>query len=78
MYAPYNEQACGNCRHFRPLGTAEEMEDEGLSFESPIEEGRYGKCTRYPPVFFYPQLLNAEHPVVRSDNHCGEYTPDLP
>ena len=50
----------------------EELEDhagEGLSDE-------VGRCVRYPPVFFYHKLLNAEFPVVQAGAWCGEYDND--
>lgn len=76
MYAPLDnsEPCCESCRHFRPLESSGQDEDGEYKFTHAIEEGEYGKCTRYPPRFFYPQLLNAEFPVVRHNNHCGEYS----
>jgi len=70
------QRACENCRHYRPI-VSEQDGDGDLKFAVPIEQGEYGKCTRYPPVFFYPKLLNAEFPVVRFDNCCGEYSREL-
>jgi hypothetical protein len=62
---------CASCKFYR-LMPEEELEDhagEGLADE-------VGRCVRYPPVFFYHKLLNAEFPVVQAGAWCGEYDND--
>lgn len=75
-YAELADPRCGNCKHFRPIAANQQDPDGDYSFALPIEDGEYGKCTRYPPRFFYPKLLNAEFPVVSHLEHCGEHAPE--
>lgn len=75
MLTKYSPDSCHTCKHFQPLEDAEDCED--YKFQTPVELGEYGKCTRYPPVFFYQGLVNAEFPVVKGDEVCGEYKPTV-
>lgn len=79
MYSPFDSDCCGNCKHFRPMdGSAASSDgDDSATASEVVEDGEYGRCTRYPPGFFYAKLLNAEHPVVPCDEHCGEHVRGL-
>lgn len=75
MYATPEESSrcCSTCKHYVPMDR-DELElhtDEDSS-------GECGRCTRFPPVFFYQKLLNGEFPVVQAEMCCGEYSPWLP
>jgi hypothetical protein len=67
--------SCDTCKHYRPIEQAADSED--YKFASAVAVGEYGKCTRYPPVFFYQGLVNAEFPVVKGEEVCGEYQPTI-
>jgi len=62
---------CGNCVHYQPIDPLAEGEQLELSGDN--KPGEIGRCTRYPPAFFYPKLLNAEFPVVGEEVCCGEF-----
>lgn len=78
MYSPSHDivpPCCGNCRFYRPLDPeqVEPDEDELWGGEEEAAMSEAGKCVRYPPRFFYPELLNGEWPVVNSEDYCGEH-----
>lgn len=75
MIMPFNEPSCETCKHYRPIETSADSDD--YKFAKPVDIGEYGKCTRYPPRFFYQGLVNAEFPVVQCDEVCGEYQPTV-
>lgn len=71
---------CATCRFFARF-TTREIQDEVNAAEAPdadpdpdLDEylNEYGKCVRYPPMFFH-DVLNGEWPVVHESKFCGEY-----
>lgn len=79
MYSLLNagSPCCGTCKYFKRMDVAEET-DTDVEIEDYGQDAReYGRCTRYPPVFFHPGLLNAEFPVVSESTLCGEYKRDI-
>jgi hypothetical protein len=62
---------CGNCRFYLPIDPHADPDD--LEVSGDHKPGEIGRCTRYPPQFFYPKLLNAEFPVVAESILCGEF-----
>jgi hypothetical protein len=66
---------CGQCRYFKVMNPAEETEVEIESVD--VDAGEYGRCVRYPPALFHPNLLNGEFPVVSAATWCGEFKRDL-
>lgn len=69
---------CANCKYYRRLDVAEEIDTEiDVDELAEGEELNYGRCVRNPPTFFHPGLLNAEFPVVRATTWCGEFKRDL-
>lgn len=69
-----NPPCCASCRFFRAMREDELELHTGGGITDDL-----GRCVRYPPVFFYSKLLNAEFPVVGPGEWCGEYQvdPDL-
>jgi len=72
MSSPSHPPACcGNCMYYQPIDPLGEQEQ--LEVAGDHKPGEIGRCTRYPPAFFYPKLLNAEFPVVGEEVCCGEF-----
>lgn len=77
MYSLLNggPPCCGTCKYLQRLDVASDADTEIEDFGGDPRE--YGRCTRYTPVFFHRELLNAEFPVVSETTLCGEYKRDI-